>query len=102
MIIPRGTTPSIPFTFKTIDTATIVVAYLTIEQAGVQILEKDLSEAVATEGKLEWTLTQEETLAIRDNIEMRIQCRYRTNDGSALASRIYDVYPYEILKEGVI
>lgn len=100
-MIPRGTTPTIRFAFNTINVADIAVCYLTILQGKLKI-EKDLSEAtVGGGGYLEWSLTQEETLALGDeNID--IQIRYRLGDGRALESKIYTVHPAQILKEGVI
>lgn len=100
-MIPRGTTPTIRFAFNVIDVATIVVCYLTIQQGDLTI-EKDLSEAtIGGGGYLEWSLTQEETLALGDD-NIDIQIRYRLGDGRALQSKIYTVHPSMILKEGVI
>lgn len=99
-MIPRGTTPSIRFTFSTIDATTITVCYLTIQQ-GHNTITKDLSEATVATGYLEWGLTQEETLSLGDS-NIDIQIRYKTADGNAFISKIYTVHPYQILRDGVI
>ena len=101
--IVRGTTPTIQMSFQTIDVGTISEAYLTIRQEATGlVIEKDLSDALRGEGVLSWTLTQEETLQIKPPYSVQIQCRYLLSDGTAGASQIYTVYPYQILKDGVI
>lgn len=101
--IVRGTTPTIQMSYKTVDVESIAEAYLTIRQEATGLeLEKDISQAVRGEDTLSWTLTQEETLRLRPPCSVRLQCRYRLPDGTAGASKIYTVYPYQILKDGVI
>lgn len=101
-MIVRGTTPTVRFNFSAVDTANIVVAWLTIEQGGEEIISKDLSDATVGEGYLAWTLTQEETLAMSSKCDVSIQCRYLLNDGNAYATRIFADRPYEVIREGVI
>lgn len=101
-MIVRGTTPTIQFTFKTIDVSQIHTAYLTIEQHGTLRIEKTLEDATIGNKYIEWTLEQEDTLPLKYNVKLQIQCRYKLNDGTAYASRIYEVSPYDILKEGEI
>ena len=101
-MICRGTTPTIKFVFKTINTSDIVVAYLTVEQKDVKLFEKTLADATVGKGYLEWTLTQEETLLFDEKSNLKLQCRYKTAGGSAYGTKIYEVPPYAILKEGVI
>ena len=67
-----------------------------------QVIEKDLSEAVIGQKTLSWTLTQEETLAIEVNAKIEIQCRYKTADGYAGVSKLYEEKGGRILKDGVI
>ena len=100
-MLVRGTTPTIRFTFSKIDVATIAVAYMTIEQKSI-VIEKDLSEATVGEKYIEWKLTQEDTVRLNDKVVCRVQCRYKTSDMLAYASKIYEVKPYDILKDGVI
>lgn len=101
-MIVRGTTPTIRFNFVAIDTANIAVAYLTIKQNGSVLIEKDLEDGDVQEGYIEWALTQEDTLAMSPCSDVYIQCRYKLNDGSAYATRIYMERPYNVEKDGVI
>ena len=59
-----GTTPTITYTFKVVPVSSITSAILTVKERGVNIIEKDLSDATVGEDSLSWTLTQEETLSI--------------------------------------
>lgn len=100
-MITRGTTPKLKFLFKTVDVSEIAVAYLTVEQGDLKI-EKDLSAATVGDGYVEWELTQEETLQISADCNLKIQVRWKLDNGFAGASPINRVSPYEILKDGEI
>lgn len=100
-MIARGTTPTIQFTFKAVDTADIAVCYLTMRE-GDLVIEKTLEDAREVgNGLIEWSLTQEETLKLREE-PVDIQVRYKTNDGHAFISKVFSVSPIQILKDGVI
>lgn len=62
--IVRGTTPTIRYTFSTVDPADISNAVLTIAQRGTARITKTLAAATVGEGTLSWTLTQAETLSL--------------------------------------
>lgn len=102
-MITRGTTPSIRFSFNQINVSLISVIYLTIEQ-GSLVIEKDISTATVdpTHKFVEWAFTQEETLQFDEKMPVKVQIRYRLQDGKAYASKIFTVSPYDILKDGVI
>ncbi len=101
-MIIRGTTPPIRFTFSTVNPLEMTAAFLTVRQKGVTI-EKDLSSAFSvTDSLIEWKLTQEETLALEAGNLARVQCRYKFENGTVGASRIYDEKVYAVLKEGEI
>lgn len=99
----RGTTPTITFTFNTVSVSAMAVAYMTLNQ-GTELSNYDLSNATvdSENNTLSWKLTQEDTLALTQNKTVEIQCRYRLNDNSAGASKIYKVDAYRILKDGEI
>lgn len=101
--VTRGTTPSIIYKFSSVKVSDMAVCYLTITQASVTI-ELDLSDAEAdtVHDTLTWTLTQEDTLKIKADERVNIQCRYRLNDGLAGASKITTVQGERILKDGEI
>ena len=100
-MIIRGTTPTIKFTFKTVDPQQIVTAYLTMKQ-GELVIEKTLADGTVGENYIEWQLSQAETVSLDDDENINIQCRYKLADSAAYASKIYSVPPYDILKDGVI
>ena len=59
-----GTTPTIYFTFRTVEPADITKAVLTIAHKGEILIERDLSTAEVGENTISWTLTQAETLKL--------------------------------------
>ena len=81
-----GTTPTITYTFKVVPVDSIVTAVLTIKERGVDIIEKDLSDATVGQDTLSWTLTQEETLSIGVK-SASIMLNWLTADGTRGASR---------------
>ena len=100
-MITRGTTPKLKFLFRSVDVSEMAVAYLTVEQ-GDLVIEKDLSQAEIGDGYIEWELSQEETLQIGIECNLKIQCRWKLDDGTTGASPINMVSPYQILKDGEI
>ena len=82
--IIRGTTPTITYTFKTVDVADLTAAYLTIKRNNYIAVEKDLSAATVDENTLSWTLTQADTLAVAG--DAYIMLNWKTNDGTRGAS----------------
>lgn len=84
-MIIRGTTPTIKYTFKAIDPATITAAYLTIKKGGEVVIEKDLAAASVGEDSLSWTLTQAETLSVTG--AAAVMLNWLLNDGTRGASK---------------
>lgn len=83
--IIKGTTPTIQYTFKTVDVSIITVAILTIKQGGTVVIEKTLEAAVVGESKISWRLTQEETLALLVGT-VTMMLNWVTSDGTRGAS----------------
>ena len=81
-----GTTPTITYTFKVVPVSTITKAVLTVKERGVNIIEKDLSDATVGEDTLSWTLTQEETLDIGVK-SASIMLNWKLRDGTRGASK---------------
>lgn len=104
-MIPRGTTPTIRYKFKTVNVTDITVAYMTMKQ-GALVVEKTLADATVVHDDannyIEWTLTQAETLSVSMKINIEIQCRWKTGEGVAGESPITITDPARILKEGEI
>jgi hypothetical protein len=84
----RGTTPSIQFHFKTVDTSAISIAYLVIRCCGRVVVEKDLSEATVSEQTITWKLTQDETLKLRVGDVAVVCCDWKLTDGTRGRSKV--------------
>ena len=80
-----GTTPTITYTFKVVPVSSITKAVLTVKERGVNIIEKDLSDATVGEDTLSWTLTQEETLQLGAKTAT-MMLNWKTSDGTRGAS----------------
>ena len=80
-----GTTPTITYKFKVVSVSSIVKAVLTVKERGVNIIEKDLTDATVGEDTLSWTLTQEETLLIGTRTAT-MMLNWKTEDGTRGAS----------------
>jgi hypothetical protein len=102
----RGTTPTHIFTVD-VDLSTAVAIYITYEQNGRNLVEKDISDITVAEDAethektLTTTLTQGETLRFRSG-DVRIQIRAKFANGSAPASEMIYTTAEEILKDEVI
>lgn len=99
----RGTTPTLEFTLP-FDTSLIAEMYITLTQNGTTTMEKTLSDCNCSGTSVSLTLTQEDTLGLRQQSRSQgeMQIRVRTTAGEALASDIMSVYIGKILKDGVI
>jgi len=80
-----GTTPTIKYKFKVVNVSEITVAILTVKERGVNIIEKDLSDATIGEDSLSWTLTQEDTLQLGAKTAT-MMLNWKTEDGTRGAS----------------
>lgn len=83
--IIRGTTPTIKYTFKKVDTADLTTAYLTVRQGNDIMIERDISTAEIAEGYVSWVLTQEETLSLARGAVI-FMLNWKTADGTRGAS----------------
>lgn len=97
----RGTTPTLEFRLP-FHSSVIQAAYVTFDQNGETVLEKDLAACACEEDRLILKLTQEDTLAFAEDQVVEIQIRVRTVDGNAIASNIMTTPANRILKDGVI
>ena len=85
--IIKGTTPTLKYTFNTVDVSSITTAYLTIkvDNDSTHDIEKDLTSATVEAKSISWTLTQSETLSFKDSISVMIN--WKTDDGTRGASK---------------
>ena len=87
--IVKGTTPTLQFTFDSIDPTTITTAILTIKCRNTIVLRKELSEATVTSNAISWVLTQAETLGINGLTE--VVANWLTTGGVRGVSKRTDV-----------
>lgn len=101
MSIQRGSTPV--HIFKTsADLTDADVIFITYQQAGRTIIEKDKSDCQVSKEQIQVMLTQEETLLLKHSYGVSIQVRARFNDGTAIVSNIIHTDVGTLLKNGVI
>lgn len=103
----RGTTPTHIFTTD-IDLTSAELIYVTYQQPRCKsgemktIVEKTLEDLEVTEDEIRLQLTQDETLAFRENVPVSIQIRAKFPDAAAVACQVITVGAEVILKEGAI
>ena len=98
----RGTNPVL--TFELPEAITISALYITFQQNGQTVLEKDLTDVTYEQesGTITLPLSQEDTLLFSDLEPVWVQIRLRDNLGNAVASEPMRVNVGEIFKDGVI
>lgn len=98
----RGTNPVLTFTLP--EPVTIAVLFITFQQDGQTILEKDLSAVTydTDSGTITLPLSQEDTLRFKEHEPAWVQLRLRDNLDNAVASEPMRVDVGEIFKDGVI
>ena len=96
----RGTTPTLKFTLP-FEASKIETVYITIVQSDITI-NKETQDCVLSESTIETTLTQEETLSLKDSYATKMQLRVKTNDGKVLASQIFDLKVEDVLYDGIL
>lgn len=97
----RGTTPIHTFTTD-IDLTDAEVIYITYEQTGAVVMEKQKEDLTITADSISVKLTQEETLTFTLGKPVEMQIRAKFADGTAVASQVMQTKADVILKEGVI
>lgn len=89
MEIIRGTTPTLIFTFDTIDVDDISVAYLLVKQSGNTVIEKTFEDSTISEEKLMFSFTQAETLSLAQGVPASVVLDWKTIAGIRGRSNIY-------------
>lgn len=100
--IRRASTPKQIFTLDLENVSDLTEILVTYAQRGVIILERTKDTMTIEENKVWFRLTQEETLAFRDNIPVEIQVRALAPDGTAPVSDIFEVSVGRVLDEVVL
>ena len=99
----RGTTPKFVFTLpNTTDVDQIDAAYVSFEQNGAKIIEKELADLTvdSANNALLFELTQTETLSLQPG-QVLYQLRF-TIGTEAYATRIFNEDANRIIKDGAI
>lgn len=103
--IIRGTTPTIEINVKSdIDLSTVDVIWIYISQQKQVKVDKQTSDVSfdVQEKKIFVTLSQDDTLALKADVDTLFQIRILLTNGTALATIASDVTVREVYKEGVI
>lgn len=98
--IRRGTTPTIHFT-TTVEETDVGAIYITFEQSGEIICEKDDTAIVWDSTGLSVVLSQEETLKFAPGL-INVQIRVRLTSTLATATQILPLMVENVIKGGVI
>ena len=105
MSIPRGATPINYFTVP-LDLSTADVVYLTYQQGGKTVIEKEKGDLTFTHEndvyEISAALSQAETLLFSDKAPVEMQIRARFADGYAVESVVVKTTVDRILKDGEI
>lgn len=96
----RGTTPTHTFALP-FEASALSECYITYAQQGVTKIEKKLTDCTFDDKNLSVTLTQRETLNLRENGITEIQLAVKI-DNTVLRSNIINVPTERILKDGEI
>lgn len=98
----RGTTPKLEFIFDyNLEDLNIEEFYITIKQCNKLISEKSLKDITISKNKAIISLTQSETLSMKETYNVLMQARLKVN-GEAYATDIVSVGVASILKDGTI
>lgn len=102
-IIPVGCTAINTFTYPFSEVESEAV-YITYRQRSGTIIEKTKEDITFHDDKqqVDVYLTQEDTLAFKQDEQVEIQIRVKLADGSAVKSNIVKTTSDRILKKGVI
>ena len=84
-----GTTPTITYSFSTVDVSLITDAYLTIKCSGKTVIEKAITDATvtppvapSTTGTISWKLGQADTLKLSGYYNAEAYCDWKTQDNT--------------------
>lgn len=90
MVIARWTTPSITYKPSANAASDIAELVLVISQAGVPIIEKDLSTATIEDGAFVWDFAQGETSNLVVGKMASVKIDYLTNDGKRYTTKKFE------------
>lgn len=80
--IALGTTPTILINLNTVSPENFVIADLTIKKGRDIVLTRNIDTASISGKRIEWKLTQKETLALSASASYKVMCNWVTADGT--------------------
>lgn len=101
----RGTTPTVTIKIDDVDLNNVVKAVVTFRQNTYPeiLMDKEPEMIIGEDADyLKVTLTQEETLALKEEMPVEIQFKGKLTDGKVLASNIVCVPVKEVLNEVIL
>lgn len=100
-IIPKGCTAVNTFSFPYTESETDVL-FVTYQQNKKTVIEKEKADVVFQDGKINIYLSQEDTLALNNGSQVKIQIRAKLTDNSVVKSQVITAATDELLKDEVI
>lgn len=103
----RGTNPTLTLKLTTkagqaVDTSVLTDGFVTFQQNGRTVIEKRLSECTCGDNKIVVELTQKDTLRLNDSAVIRVQGKFKIQNGKIIPTQIKQLSCAEILNEVVI
>lgn len=99
----RGTTPTLRFTLpESFLNIQISALYVSMAQSGRIVIEKNIDNLILDGQIITISLTQEETLKFKSDIDVEIQISLKDSSNMVYRSNIVKTNVKRILKEGAI
>lgn len=95
----RGTTPTITVNFKNLYTYEFDVIKLYVYQNDKPVAIFSMNELELLTKGVKATLTQEQTLAISEDSNVKIQIRGKMKNGTVVATRVFSVGVNDVLND---
>ena len=87
MTIIRGTTPTLKFTFNTVDVSDITDAVLIVAQGGTTVIQMLKTAATVGADYIAWTIAQADSVKLDPDVPAKIQVNWKLNNGTRGASK---------------
>jgi hypothetical protein len=100
-MIAKGCTCKNVFTMP-YEKSDVEVLFITYQQNGTTVFEKQISDCEISDGTVSVTLTQEDTLQLDEKSIVKIQIRVKLKSGAVTKSKIIETYTDQLLKNEVI
>lgn len=102
--IIRGTTPTIKFTFDTIESADLNEAFIVVKSVNdleTAIIKHDITDATTGVDYIQWKLTQTDTLKLTAGDTVNVYCDWTITDGDPMTRGRSQVATCRVFETGV-